>query len=113
MLAFDPNKCLVEVRQAETEDLLDRVTAYRRGMDPQAIGIIEQELTRRSILAAKIHAHAKECSKHCLFDRKGVALSCSQCRRPAVTESHGWHRLFGLVPLFPKRVRYCKTHRPT
>ena len=31
MLDFDAQKCLAEIRRAETAELLDRATAYREG----------------------------------------------------------------------------------
>jgi hypothetical protein len=110
MFPFNPEKYRIDVRQAETDDLLDRLTAYRRGMDAQAIPIIEEELSRRGVMQGKLHVHAKECRKQCLFDANGVAFTCSKCRRPAVTEIRTWHKLFGLVPVFPKRIRLCKIH---
>jgi hypothetical protein len=38
-------------RAAPTDDLLDRVTAYRAGMEPEALRVIEEELARRGINA--------------------------------------------------------------
>src|SRR5205085_163883 len=43
MLAFNREKCLAEVSKADTTDLLDRITAYRRGLEPEAADLIEQE----------------------------------------------------------------------
>jgi hypothetical protein len=110
MQAFDVQKCLVEVRGAETADLLDRITAYRAGMEPRAIELIEQELRDRGVAQAEIDAHAEACRQSCLFDVTGTALACSCCRRPAVAEVWGWHRLWGVVPLFPSKRRYCRIH---
>ena len=31
----------------------------------------------------------------------GTAVRCSFCHRPAVAEGWGWHRLWGVLPLFP------------
>lgn len=112
MLKFDPQKCLLEVRRADTEDLLDRVTAYRQGMEPQAVDLIEAELRRRGIAQAAIDTRIAECRQDCIFDAADIALPCSRCRRPAVAEMVGWHRLFGLLPVFPRSLRYCKEHQP-
>jgi hypothetical protein len=112
MLKFNAEKCLAEVSKAETTDLLDRITAYRLGMEPQAIEIIEHELERRGVSGAEIAARGEECRRECTFDRNGVALPCSRCRRPAVVAVMGWHRLWGVLPLFPRRQHYCDQHRP-
>src|SRR5258708_7816623 len=45
------------VRQADTEDLLDRATVYRDGMEPEAILLIEAELRARGVTEADILAH--------------------------------------------------------
>lgn len=74
MLEFDAQRCLGEVRQAETADLLDRVTAYRNGMEPEAVELMEQELRRRGVDAAAIAAHAEQCRRECVFDASGTAL---------------------------------------
>jgi hypothetical protein len=112
MLKFDPQKCLLEVRRADSEDLLDRVTAYRDGMEPPAVDLIEGELRRRGVVQAAIDVRMAECRRECIFDAENVALPCSRCRRPAIAEMVGWHRLFGLVPVFPRSLRYCREHTP-
>ena len=45
------------VQKATTEDLLNRVTAYRAGMEPEALVLIEQELRRRDVTDEQIEAH--------------------------------------------------------
>ena len=110
MLKFDREKTLLEIRAAQTADLVDRITAYRQGMEPKAVEMIEQELRSREVSQAQIDARADECRQECLVDATGTALTCSRCRRPAVTEVIGWHRLFGVVPVFPRRLRFCKEH---
>jgi hypothetical protein len=42
----------------------------------------------------------------------GTAVGCSFCHRPAVAEGWGWHRLWGLLPVFPRYYYYCSEHRP-
>ncbi len=111
MLEFDAQRCLGEVRQAETADLLDRVTAYRNGMEPEAVELMEQELRRRGVDAAAIAAHAEQCRRECVFDASGTARSCSRCRRPAVALVRRWHRLWGMLPLYPRWLPLCAEHR--
>jgi hypothetical protein len=112
MLTFNVEKCRADVQRAETADLLDRVTAYRDGMDQQAIALIEAELGRRGVSPAEIVERTETCRRECVFDAMGIALPCSQCRRPAVTAVWGWHRLWRRLPLFPRRLRFCKEHDP-
>ncbi len=112
MFHFDPQKCLLEVRRADTADLLDRITAYRQGMEPEAVDLIEQELRRRGVAQVAVDARMAECRRDCIFDGADIALPCSRCRRPAIAEMYGWHRLFGIVPVFRRSLRYCKEHQP-
>ena len=105
-------KLLLNIRLADTEDLLDRVTVYRAGMEPDAIDMIVAELSRRGVQAAQIAEHAEICRNECLFDADGTAKMCSLCRKPAIMEGWGWHRVMGKLPLFPRWRRYCKKHAP-
>jgi len=111
-MELDLIKLLVNIRSEDTDDLLDRVTAYRAGMESDAIEMIEDELRRRGVNAAKIADHAEACRKECLFDDHGIAKMCSWCRKPAVAEGWGWHKVMGKVPLFPRWLRFCKEHAP-
>jgi hypothetical protein len=108
---LDLDRVLANARQASTEDLLDRVTVYRRGMEPEAVTLCEEELYRRGVTATQIADHA-EANAGCLQDAEGVAMRCSFCRRPARIERWGWHRLWGMLPVFPRRLRYCDVHEP-
>lgn len=110
---WNEKKVLVNIRQADTGDLLDRVTAYRAGMEPEAIDIVEQELRRRGVTAAQIAEHRETCERECLYYDDGTARMCSLCRKPAVSEEWGWFRLFFVIPLIPRRVCYCKEHGAT
>jgi hypothetical protein len=111
-MEWNPQKVLANIRQADTDDLLDRITAYRQGMEPEAIAMIEDELHRRGITATTIEERRQFYRRECLFYPDGTAMMCSLCRKPAVTRGWGWHRLWQKVPLFPRRFRYCKTHEP-
>lgn len=103
---FDPERVRSNVRKAETADLLDRATVYRDEMESEALAIIEDELRTRGVTAVEIEAHARRREGHVL------AARCSFCRRPAVATGWGWHRLWGFLPVFPRRYRYCESHRP-
>ncbi len=109
-MKFDSEKVWANARKASTDDLLDRVTVYRQGMEAEALAIFEAELGRRGVTHATIEAHASGNEANCLRDRDGVALQCRYCRKPAVVEKWGWQRLWGVVPIFPRRFRYCREH---
>jgi hypothetical protein len=98
-------------RHATTEDLLDRATVYRTGMEPAALEIIEEELLSCGVDEHALAAH-RERRKHALLLDDGSAVTCSFCHRPAVVYYWGWHRLWGLVPVFPRRFAACEVHRP-
>src|SRR5262245_47710860 len=100
---FDRGRVLHNVREADTEDLLDRVTAFRDGMEPEAVTIIEEELARRGVFDEEIRRHASEICSDILYDADGWAYRCSFCKRPAVLRRWGWHRLWGMAPIpFPR-----------
>jgi hypothetical protein len=109
---FNNEKTLRYARHATTEELLDRVTVYREGMEPEALGLFEDELRRRGITREQREEHARQPSRQVLHGRAGLPRRCSSCERPAVAVGWGWHWLWGRLPLFPRRVAYCAEHRP-
>lgn len=109
---FDPERVKQNARQATTEDLLDRITVYREGMEAEAIDLIEEELHARGIRPEEIEAHAAERSQVTIPRGDGTAMPCSFCERPAVDQGWGWHRMWGLLPVFPRYLFYCDRHRP-
>jgi len=111
-MLFDLQRVKANVRKATTEDLLDRVTVYRAGMEDSALEVIEEELRARNIGADEIEAHAERRRRETTFLPDGTAVRCSFCHRPAVAEGWGWHQLWGLLPLFPRFYYYCSEHRP-
>lgn len=112
-MLFDPDKVRANVAKATDDDLLDRVTVQREGMEPAALEIIEEELRRRGIGADRIAEHAEQREGEVVRRDDGTVATCSRCARPAVVEVPGWQRLFGVVPIFPRTVRYCEEHRPS
>jgi hypothetical protein len=111
MRPFDPQKVLLNARQATTEDLLDRVTVFRDEMEPEAVEIFETELRRRGLGRDQLEQHAQQRGRT-RRDREGRAAKCGFCHRPAVVQGWGWHRLWGRVPVIPRRLNYCEEHRP-
>jgi hypothetical protein len=112
MLEFDMRRVRSNVRSATTEDLLDRLTVYRSGMEPEALKIIEEELRERGVNDEQIDAHAEQRRRETTLLPDGTAVRCSFCHRPAVAESWSWHRLWGLVPILPRYLHYCSEHIP-
>ena len=110
MLEFDADAVRRNVRAATSEDLLDRVTAFRAGMEPAAIGIIEAELQRRGIGQAEIERHETECGRDVLVRPEGFAYRCSLCPRPAVVRRWAWHRLWGRLLVLPCIRSFCARH---
>jgi hypothetical protein len=109
MLGFDAERVWQNVRKATTEDLLDRATVYRSGMEPEALEIIEAELHRRGVDAAAVDEHETR-YRRALIGTDGTPLQCSFCRKPAVIRRWGWHRLWKKLPVFPRPLRYCEEH---
>jgi len=120
-MQYDPKRVRDNVAHAETEDLLDRVTVFRAGMEADALYAIEEELRQRGVTAAEIDQHARRRAEEGQLEAEGLPAQCSFCTRPAVVRRWGWHRLGGRwlpsalrgrLPLFPRRFWYCATHRP-
>jgi hypothetical protein len=111
-MRFDPERVRRNVSQAATEDLLDRVTVFRPGMEPEGLELMEAELTSRGISREAIEAHATLRRQAVLFEDSGVAFSCTFCHRPAQGKGWRWHRIWGLLPIFPRYVYYCNVHQP-
>jgi hypothetical protein len=111
-MLFDIDRVKRNVQDATTEDLLDRATVYRAGMEPQALDVIEGELRERGITGEQIKEHERQRREDTFLLPDGTVLQCSFCYRPAVAEGWGWHRMWGLLPVFPRFYRYCPVHRP-
>jgi hypothetical protein len=111
VFAFDPDRVRENVRWASTEDLLDRATVYRAGMEPEALTIIEAELRGRGVSQEEIDTHAVMRDKDTFLLPDGTARRCSFCHRPASAEGWGWHKLWGVLPIFPRYFFYCSEHR--
>lgn len=98
------------IRRADTEELLDRVTVYREGMEPAALDLMEGELDRRGVTRTEIAEHDGRRRETAIMLPDGTAMRCSFCSRPAVAQERRWHRLFGRVPVVPKVFAYCEVH---
>lgn len=112
-MELDLHKVAAYVRRAQTEELLDRVTVYRDGMEPAALDLMANELARRGLTPEEIDAHDRTRRATAILHDDGTALRCSFCERPAVTRVWAWHRLWGRVPVFPRRFSYCELHQPS
>ena len=110
MLDFDRERVRENARQSGTEDLLDRLTVYRAGMEPEALEVIEAELRSRGVTTAQIRAHEGARPKDVIFSGPGLALRCSFCHGPAVAREWRWRRLWRILPPFPRPVYLCAEH---
>lgn len=110
MLALDLRRVAAFVRDADTEELLDRVTVYRNGMEPAALDLMEAELDRRGVSRSDIADHHITRRETAILLPDGTAMRCHFCARPAVKRGWGWHRLFGKVPVFPRVFATCEVH---
>ncbi len=111
-MLLDVERMKANVRQAETEDLLDRVTIFREGMEDAALAYIDEELRRREITRADINAHEQLRRENLIRMRDGFPARCGECFRPAVERVVDWHWVYGLIPLFRQSFYYCERHRP-
>jgi hypothetical protein len=115
-MQFDPERVRKNAREATTEDLLDRITVYREGMEPQAVDIIENELIDRGLAAEDVRLHQARRLEQPLIYRDGFPAECSFCERPAVAEAWRWHLGWGRwipIPIYrPRHFYYCVEHLP-
>lgn len=98
------------IRAASTEDLMDRITFYKAGLELEAQLMIEVELRRRGVKDEAIEEWGPKPGDPYIWLEDGLAAPCSICRRPAVQDKRGWYRLWGKLPIFPRIYRYCRDH---
>src|SRR5438105_2385299 len=91
------------VAAATTEDLLDRATVFRAGMEPEALELIDAELFRRGLTAADLNAHT-DSRGNAVQSEDGIPLTCCKCHRPAIVEGRLGVKLWGILPLFTRTV---------
>jgi hypothetical protein len=109
-MELDLHKVAAYIRKADTEELLDRVTVYRGGMEPAAVDLMENELARRGLTPEEIAEHGRRRGESAVLLDDGTAMRCSYCDRPAVLRAWGWLRLWGRLPIFPRNLAYCEEH---
>jgi hypothetical protein len=109
-MEFNLDRVRANVKQATTEDLLDRATVYRSGLEPEAMPVILEELRARGVSPEAIVRHEAD-RREIIVDPAGVARTCARCPRPAATREWGWHFMFGRLPLFPRMFYLCEEHR--
>lgn len=107
---LDLERVRTNTRAAQTEELLDRVTFYRAGMEPAALAVIEEELRQRGVTPREIEDWGPKPGEDYLWLPDGTVAQCSYCRRPAVRYGWGWLRLWGKLPIFPRLFRCCEDH---
>lgn len=112
-MALDLERVRENVAAADTEDLLDRATVYRDGMEPEALELIDAELRLRGVGEGRIAAHRARRAGS-LGAADGLALCCGLpgCSRPAVEWRWGWNRGWSVMPVFPRLQPFCEVHLP-
>lgn len=111
-MKLDLERVRANVRGATTENLLDRATVYRGGMEPEALEIIDEELRSRGVTPDAVLAHEQRRHIGTVRGPEGQPRVCAKCGRPATWEGWTWGRLWWLLPLFPRRAALCDEHRP-
>ena len=86
---FDLGRVRENVRQATTEDLLDRATVYRTALEPAALPVVLEELRARGVSPEAVVAH-EQARQGIVPAPDGAARKCSHCTRPAVTREWGF-----------------------
>jgi hypothetical protein len=109
-MRFNLRQVAQYIRRADTEELLDRVTVYRAGMEPAALDLMEGELDRRGVTREEIAQHNDVRLQTAILLPDGTALRCSFCNRPAIIRARGWHKLFKRIPIIPRFFAYCSVH---
>jgi hypothetical protein len=111
-MKLDLQRVRKNVTEATTEDLLDRATVYRAGMEAAALEIIDAELRRRGLTPSDIQSHW-EIKRANVISTGMIARRCHLCERPAVVRHWGVHRLWGKIPTpFPRLYHLCAEHAP-
>lgn len=103
---------LSRIRAMPSPELLDRVTVLRDQIDPEALELLHAELASRGIGPDEIGAHQREMKLKVIQHPDGMPAVCHQCGRAATFSRPEWHKLLGLVPLFPRQRYWCEEHTP-
>ena len=98
-MKLDLERVRANVRRATTEDLLDRATRFRSGMEPEALEIIDEELRSRGVSSADLAAHETVRGVGLVTGPDGLPRVCARCGRPATWEGWTWGRLWWVLPL--------------
>src|SRR5262249_26993810 len=99
-------------QMSSTEELLDRVTVFRSGMEPEAVEIIKAELGSRGVSRDKIAEFEQIRRKDGLVGGD-LPRTCSYCDRPATVQAWGFAHGRTLLPIAPWRFNYCEEHYKT
>ena len=111
-MKLDLERVRANVRGATTEDLLDRATVYRSGMELEALEIIDEELRSRGVTLDAFLATESVRGVGLVRGPNGLPRVCAKCGRPATWGGWTWGRLWWVLPLFPRWAALCDEHRP-
>ena len=111
-MKFDPQRVRANAQNSSTEDLMDRMTVWRDELEPAAVEIVAAELRQRGLGPEAIEAHRQRRAAAGVYRSDGITWKCSLCDKPARDRRWGWHRLWGWLPVFPRKFAYCADHDP-
>lgn len=109
-MQFEPQRLRISAQQHSNEYLMDQLTIWRDDLEPEAVDILTAELAGRGLGVQELAEHRQAREAAGLERVDGIALRCSFCDRPARERRWGLHRLWGWLPVFPRRWACCAVH---
>lgn len=110
-MRLDLEKVRIYAKKADNKALIDRVTLFQSGMEPEALEIIILELTSRGISALEITEHEEKYKEKVIRGPEGMPRLCNNCPSPATAQEWGWLKVFGFVPIIPWKYLFCEDHK--
>ena len=102
-MQLDLERIRKNVRETGTEELLDRITAYRPGMEPAAIEVIEAELERRGIGEVQVREETRGVDA-VIVDEAIAVLTLEEGRLAGHIAADRLHQSRDVFPRPPTRI---------
>jgi hypothetical protein len=109
-MRFDIDRVRANLKRASTPELLDRYVFFRGGLEEEAVTALRDELRSRGVAEEAMQAH-RDASPDVLWETPALAYRCWKCEQPAVVCERRWHKMWGILPLYPRPVYCCPAHR--
>ncbi len=110
-MTLNLEKVRVYATNASNRELLDRVTVFKSGMEPNALTIIHQELRHRGVTQTQIQDHETLLEPLVIRGPEGMPRICKKCSLPAISCEWGWLKVFGFIPILPWKNLFCEDHK--